>query len=243
MSPCGDPHRSAAGDAVVSTADDFARTFSVSRETVEKLQIYEAKLRKWQPAVNLVSPKTLDQVWHRHFADSAQLAGFISEATRSVLDLGSGAGFPGLVLAILLQERSSPPSVTLIESDTRKAAFLSDVARSVDNPARILSTRIEASSTVKDVGLVDCVTARALAPCIRLFASFALFAHPGTVGVFPKGRGYADELQAAREHWDFKVAHHPSLTDADSRIVVVSNVTTRDATARQEGPNAHDDTR
>lgn len=221
----GDRQAADAGLADIRSPDDFARAFSVSRETVEKLKLYEAKLRKWQPAVNLVSPKTLDAVWHRHFADSAQLAAHVPESAASLLDLGSGAGFPGLVLAILLQDRAAPPAVTLVESDSRKAAFLADVSRSVDNPARILSTRIEASSTVKDVGLVDCVTARALAPCIRLFASFALFAHPGTVGVFPKGRGYADELQAARERWDFKVAHHPSLTDAASRIVVVTEVT------------------
>ncbi|MEL6298163.1 MAG: 16S rRNA (guanine(527)-N(7))-methyltransferase RsmG [Pseudomonadota bacterium] len=220
----------------ITSADAFARQFSVSSETIEKLETYAAKLRTWQKAVNLVAPKTLDSVWHRHFADSAQLLPLIPDSATTLADLGSGAGFPGLVIAILATEQRPDLSVTLVESDTRKAAFLSDVARAVENPCRILSTRIEASSTVAALGSVDCVTARALASSSQLLAYLAPIAHASTVGIFPKGRTFARELADAKEAWDFDLALVPSLTDAESRIAVISHLRSR----RQEGPNAHD---
>ncbi len=135
---------------IVRGPEDFATAFNVSRETIARLEVYEALLRQWQKAVNLVAPGTLDAVWHRHFADSAQLLPLAPPGARSWIDLGSGAGFPGLVVAILLAGNaettlSSPlrggagespdgsnsmaPHVTLIESDTRKAAFLREVVR------------------------------------------------------------------------------------------------------------------
>src|SRR6476469_8687725 len=129
----------------ISIPADFAAAFDVSRETLDRLAIYEALLRQWQKAINLVAPSTLDAVWHRHFGDSAQIVRLAPHA-RSWTDLGSGAGFPGLVVAILLADReqqSSPsprgggepayvksaPGITLIESDSRKCAFLREVAR------------------------------------------------------------------------------------------------------------------
>ena len=138
---------------IVRGPEDFATAFNVSRETIARLEVYEALLRHWQKAVNLVAPGTLDAVWHRHFADSAQLLPLAPPGARSWIDLGSGAGFPGLVVAILLAGNaettlSSPlrggagespdgsdsmaPHVTLIESDTRKAAFLREVVRKVE---------------------------------------------------------------------------------------------------------------
>ena len=114
--------------ASIKDADDFARRFDVSRETIDKLLAYEALLRQWQKTINLVAPSTLDSIWSRHFADSAQLLAIAAPDAKRWIDLGSGAGFPGLVLAIMLAGRDGA-KVTLVESDTRKAAFLGEVAR------------------------------------------------------------------------------------------------------------------
>ena len=131
--------------AAITTPEDFARAFGVSRETLERLETYEALLKQWQKTINLVAPSTLSDIWHRHFADSAQLLALAPPGAERWLDLGSGAGFPGLVLAILLAERGHG-RVTLIESDTRKAAFLGEVARRVGVAVDILGTRIEKSA-------------------------------------------------------------------------------------------------
>ena len=208
----------------IRASEDFRFQFDVSRETIEKLEIYCALLRKWQRTINLVAPKTVDTAWHRHFADSAQLLPHVPADARSLLDFGSGAGFPGRVLAILLAERATVPAVTLIESDQRKCAFLREVARSVDNPVRILSTRIEGSATSQEVGAADVISARALAPLERLFRLSVPFCHPATVCVFPKGRSAAEEIRDAREIWQFDAKLFASQTDDEGQIVVATGV-------------------
>lgn len=132
--------------AAITTPEDFARAFGVSRETLGRLETYEALLKQWQRTINLVAPSTLSDIWHRHFANSAQLLDLAPPRAEHWLDLGSGAGFPGLVLAILLAERGHG-RVTLIESDTRKVAFLGEVARRVGVAVDIRGTRIEKSAT------------------------------------------------------------------------------------------------
>jgi 16S rRNA (guanine527-N7)-methyltransferase len=206
--------------AAIATPEDFARTFSVSRETIGRLETYEALLRLWQKTINLVAPSTLDDIWHRHFADSAQLLALAPPAARWWLDLGSGAGFPGLVVAILLAERGSG-RVTLIESDTRKAAFLAEVARRTGVAVDIRGTRIEKTATQDKLGRVDVVTARALAPLPRLLDLSAPFFSGPTMGLFLKGREAEAEVEAARKLWDFEAELKPSLTDAGGRIVVI----------------------
>ena len=125
-------------------ADDFRQVSGVSRETLERLRIYEALLRKWQAKINLVGPATLDDAWRRHFLDSAQLFPLLPANAQVVVDLGSGAGFPGLVLAVM-----GVPTVHLIESDLRKAAFLREVARETATPAIVRWTaRVSASGLV-----------------------------------------------------------------------------------------------
>jgi 16S rRNA (guanine527-N7)-methyltransferase len=204
----------------IATPEDFARAFGVSRETVERLKAYEALLKQWQKTINLVAPSTLPDIWHRHFADSAQLLALAPPAVERWLDLGSGAGFPGLVLAILLAERGSG-RMTLIESDTRKAAFLAEVARRVGVPVDIRGTRIEKTATQAKLGPVDVVTARALAPLPRLLDLSAPFFSGPTMGQFLKGREAEAEVDAARKLWDFEPELHQSLTDASGRIVVI----------------------
>ena len=125
-----------AATAAIRNADDFARHFDVSRETIDKLSAYEALLRQWQKTINLVAPSTLEVVWSRHFADSAQVLALAPPDAKRWFDLGSGAGFPGLVLAIMLAGRDGA-KVTLVESDTRKAAFLGEVARQTGAPVDI----------------------------------------------------------------------------------------------------------
>jgi len=241
---------------------DFAAAFDVSRETLARLMTYEALLGQWQKAKNLVGRSTLDALWHRHFADSAQLMALAPRANTWV-DLGSGAGFPGLVVAILLaQDRrlaagpragqcsprahqgggqgpcagaeraanagSTPARITLIESNTRKCAFLREVVRQTRIAARvsvdILSTRIESAATQANLHAPDVVSARAVAPLDKLIALAAPLFASSTVGLFLKGRDAAAELEAAEKRWTFQSALVPSRTERDARIVVVRNL-------------------
>jgi 16S rRNA (guanine527-N7)-methyltransferase len=208
--------------APIPDAAAFARQFHVSRETLERLETYAALLRQWQPTINLVAPSTLPNLWERHFADSAQLLAVAPPNAATWLDLGSGAGFPGLVLAILLLERGG--KVTLMESDSRKAAFLAEVARKTGAPVDILCKRIETVATQAKLPAFDVVTARALAPLPRLLSLAAPYFSPATTGVFPKGREAGAETEAARKEFEFDVAQHPSLTDAHGRILVVTGL-------------------
>jgi 16S rRNA (guanine527-N7)-methyltransferase len=198
--------------------EDFAARFGVSRETIVKLSEYEALLRQWQRTVNLVAPSTLECIWNRHFADSAQLLALAPPGAKRWLDLGSGAGFPGLVLAVLLAERGGD-TMTLMESDQRKAAFLREVARRTGVPVDILCERIEKSATQAKVNVI---TARALAPLPRLLDLAAPYFTDDTVGLFLKGREAQAEVDAARQRWDFALALHPSQTDSEGRVVAVS---------------------
>lgn len=233
----------------VDGPDSFSRHFNVSRETIDKLTIYVRLLEQWQTTINLVAPATLAAVWHRHIADSAQLLALAPSTATSWVDLGSGAGFPGLVLAILLsdqqdgslrmtagsQEASRHAQVrktrfTLVESDTRKVAFLREVARQVGlsqskaSPVDIWHARIESPSTHVKVGTVDVVTARALAPLPRLLGLCQPFFGPATVALLLKGREADRELEEARSQWRIDAKLVPSLTELDARIAVVSQL-------------------
>jgi 16S rRNA (guanine527-N7)-methyltransferase len=219
----------AASLAEIRDGAAFADHFGVSRETIDKLSTYEALLRQWQKTINLVAPSTLDAIWSRHFADSAQLLALAPPDARRWLDLGSGAGFPALVLAIMLADRPDA-KVTLIESDTRKAAFLGEVARRTGAPVDIRPERIEKVATQSKLGPVDVITARALAPLPRLLELAAPAFSDHTVGLFLKGREAETEVDAARERWTFAGELQPSVTDVSGRIVVV-----RALEAKREG--------
>jgi 16S rRNA (guanine527-N7)-methyltransferase len=224
----------AAATAAIKNADDFARHFDVSRETIDKLLTYEALLRQWQKTINLVAESTLDAVWSRHFADSAQLLALAPPGAKRWLDLGSGAGFPGLVLAIMLAGRDGT-KVTLVESDTRKAAFLGEVARRTGAPVDIRPERIENAATQSKLGSVDVITARALAPLPRLLELAAPAFSDHTVGLFLKGREAETEVDAAKERWAFAGELQPSLTDLSGRIVVVRALKAKTPEARTGG--------
>jgi 16S rRNA (guanine527-N7)-methyltransferase len=206
----------------IATPEDFAAAFDVSRETLERLETYETLLRQWQKAVNLVAPSTLGGIWHRHFADSAQILHLAPEGARSWVDLGSGAGFPGLVVAIL--RGGAGPRVTLIEGDSRKCAFLREVARKTGTTVDILSTRVEQAATQAKLEPPEVVSARALAPLDRLLGLAAPLFAPSTVGVFLKGRDAALEIETAAKAWTFAVEMVPSITEATGRVVVIRDL-------------------
>lgn len=212
----------ASGILQISNRDDFVQHFDVSRETADRLAIYERLLRQWQKSTNLVSPATLDQVWHRHFADSAQLLS-IAGNWESWMDLGSGAGFPALVVAICAANREDR-AVHIVESNARKVAFCREVVRETGCSVEIHHSRIE--SLHGDARLVgaDIVSARALAPLNQLFALTEPFFTDQTTGLFPKGRQVENELAQCSADWSFDKTLHPSLTDAGARIVAVTKL-------------------
>ena len=196
--------------------DGFAALTGVSRETMARLEEYAQLLKRWSGRINLVSRNTLGDLWRRHFLDSAQLLPLIPEKTRRLVDLGSGGGFPGLVLALL-----GVPGVELIESDRRKAVFLREAARLTNAPVKIVDSRIESAKP----HVADVVTARACAPLDKLLPLAQRFIGPNTVCLFLKGEHIADELTAARRDWRMQAARLPSRADPRGVILKLEQVT------------------
>jgi 16S rRNA (guanine527-N7)-methyltransferase len=193
------------------TPDEFREETGVSRETAERLQRYAEALEHWQKRINLIGRATLPDLWRRHMLDSAQLLPLLPAETRRLIDLGSGAGFPGLVLAIL-----GVSEVHLVESDTRKCAFLRETARltHTENVA-IHNRRVEEMPREP----FDVVTARALAPLAELLPLAGRFAGPRTVFLFPKGRGIAEELIRTPETARMRPELIPSRTQPGAAIL------------------------
>ena len=231
------------------TPQDFARQFDVSRETLEKLVVYQALLGKWQQRINLVGPATLGAFWTRHVADSAQLLGLARRQDRVWLDLGSGGGFPGLVLAMMLEPRGG--FVHLVESDERKVAFLRTVIRETGAPAQVHLSRIEtlaesrpasghdtgpgsgvgsglgSGAAAAFIGDVQVITARALAALPKLLPLVAPFFNPSTIALLPKGRGWQEELTQAEQSWTLEAQIIESVTDKDARVVKLTHLSPR----------------
>lgn len=197
----------------------------VSRETFERFAGLEALFGKWAARINLAAPSTLNDIWLRHIVDSAQLFPYAADAQKWV-DLGSGGGFPGLVIAILLRERPGS-SIDLVESSSKKSAFLQIVTRQLDLPATVHTGRIE--DVLPCLGAREIVTARALAPLPLLLELAAPLLLAGTRGLFHKGRDYRREVKESSEHWSFDLVEHASVVEADSVILDISNVRRRQA--------------
>jgi 16S rRNA (guanine527-N7)-methyltransferase len=212
------PQHIVSGQPQVIDAESFSAATHVSRETIALLTQYESLLRKWQKSINLVSVSTLDDLWRRHMLDSAQLAGLAPEGARRWADLGSGGGFPGLVVAILLRERVGF-EMHLVESDQRKCVFMREVIRATGVPAQVHNQRIEAF--VREAEVFDVISARALAPLDRLFGWAAPLFGPDSLGLFLKGQGLQDELTAARKNWIFEAEHSPSQSDPGGSVLKV----------------------
>ncbi|HEX2510319.1 MAG TPA: 16S rRNA (guanine(527)-N(7))-methyltransferase RsmG [Microvirga sp.] len=193
--------------------------FDVSRETCARLEILVAELKRWQKVQNLVGPATLAEVWTRHVADSLQLLDLAPNA-KTWLDLGSGAGFPGLVLAIAGKERGL--AVHLVESNRRKCAFLREAARLAGVSVTVHPVRLE-TVIPAFVGRADVVSARALAPLAQLIAWTEPLLKTGTTGLFPKGREALPELTESRKSETFAADILPSRTDSEARIIRITH--------------------
>ncbi|MEH3118451.1 MAG: 16S rRNA (guanine(527)-N(7))-methyltransferase RsmG [Methylorubrum populi] len=193
---------------------------NVSRETAASLDLYVSQLTRWQSVKNLVGPATLSEVWHRHVADALQLLALAPQAIRWA-DLGSGAGIPGLILAIAGRDRPGF-HVALVESNARKCAFLTETARVTGASVTVHNARIE--SVVGSLAGSEIVCARALAPLAQLLAWTEPLLTTGTTGLFPKGRDAAAELTEAEDAWTFTRDLIPSRTDSQARIVRVTSL-------------------
>jgi len=201
------------------TPADFQKATHCSAAALARLETYAGLITKWQKAINLVAPKTLPELWSRHFLDSAQLLEHAPEGTTRWLDLGSGGGFPGLVIAALSQAH-----VHLVESDQRKSAFLREAARAMNVPATVHVKRIEAVDAAQlhqaMGGPPQVISARALAPLTELIGLAQPLGNADTVYLFPKGRSAEDELTEARRYWTIPVADKlPSRTDPEASIL------------------------
>ncbi|RWK91796.1 MAG: 16S rRNA (guanine(527)-N(7))-methyltransferase RsmG [Mesorhizobium sp.] len=192
----------------------------VSRETFERLVEFETVFQKWNRRINLAAQSTQGDVWRRHILDSAQLARIKPNAKRWV-DLGSGGGFPGLVLAFLLAERDGA-SIDLVESNRKKASFLQAVVGQFNLPARVVARRIDDAYAV--VSTPQIVTARALASLPVLLELSAPWLTAGACGLFHKGRDYRTEVAESAQRWSFDLVEHASATDAHGIILELSDL-------------------
>ena len=200
--------------------DEMPDWLNVSRETEEKMRGLCDLVKKWNPAVNLVAKSTIADLWQRHLLDSAQLYTYCPQDVRSWLDLGSGAGFPGLVIAILAEKQRPEMTVTLVESDRRKAVFLTEAARTLNLRAKVICERVESVQPQA----ANVVSARALASLTALCEHAARHLGPDGLCLFPKGAAAAVEIAEARRVWHFKVETHGSRTDTNASILALKEI-------------------
>jgi 16S rRNA (guanine527-N7)-methyltransferase len=201
------------------SAVDLER-YHVSRETFQKLHLIVAQLEKWQPRINLVAPSTMANIWTRHIIDSLQLQSLVPEARRWI-DLGSGGGFPGLVIAAVLSDFVDG-EVTLVESNGKKCAFLRETSRLAQLPVRVIHARIE--DTIPQLAeRFDVVSARALTSLENLLDMTAPIILAGSVGIFPKGQDIDRELKLASISWNIEHELVESHTEIGAKIVVIKS--------------------
>jgi len=202
--------------------EDFARESNVSRETLADYQAWHALLLKWNRKINLVSPMALDAFWRRHALDSWQIWPYVPKKAEKFIDLGSGAGFPGLAMALGCKA-GGQGHVTLVESAGKKTTFLRTVIRELDLPATATSVRAEEiEQKVHDV-----ITARAFAPLPRLLAYAQPFWGEGTIGLFLKGEAAQEELTLASKEWTYNVEIIPSQSDSTGCLLKITELRRR----------------
>jgi 16S rRNA (guanine527-N7)-methyltransferase len=194
-------------------------SFAVGSVTLDRLHLLVAELRKWNPAINLVAASTLADAWRRHIAESAHLADLVEPPVHWA-DLGSGGGFPGLVVAILLAERSPQSRITLVESDGRKAAFLRQTATLAGVSVVVINRRIEEVPALR----AGVVSARALAPLVRLLPLVHRHIAPDGIGLLPKGVRVAEELASVAGTWSFDLRRHPAPSTGGGDVLEIRNL-------------------
>ena len=200
--------------------DHAALLLDVSRETIERLEHYQRLLLQWTRRINLIAPSTISTSWKRHIVDSAQIFELLPQNSAHLVDIGSGGGLPGLVVAILAIEKAPLLKTTLVESDQRKAVFLRTVVRELGLSTAIQAVRIESVSDMQ----ADVLTARALAPLPKLMGYAVKLLKPDGTALFQKGRTFDQEVAQARETWDFDLQSYPSQTDQEARILQIKDI-------------------
>ena len=198
---------------------DLAGT-NVSRETIARLEVFAALAAKWNPRINLVARSTLADLWTRHIVDSAQIFRYAPVGAKHWVDIGSGGGFPGIVVAAIAADLSPEVKFTLIESDQRKATFLRTAARELKLNIVVLADRVELVAPQN----ADILSARALSSLHDLFPLISRHLTPGATSILPKGKSYAEEISLAQKNWRFELDAHPSMTEPDARILVVKDI-------------------
>lgn len=193
---------------------------NVSRETVDRLEVYETLLEKWTQKINLIAPRTIKEIRVRHVLDSAQLLKHATLTPKKWLDIGSGGGLPGLVVAILLTETHPTARVTLVESDLRKATFLRTVIRETALDAQVLAGRVENIPPFD----ADVLSARALAPLPLLLTYVSRHLSSSGVALLHKGANWKQEVQDASEQWKFSLEAIKSETDRDAVILRIGDL-------------------
>ena len=196
--------------------NEFQLATGVSRETLERFGTYHSLLIEWQQRFNLMGRGTVGAIWHRHFLDSAQLNTLCGPRCSRLVDLGSGAGFPGMVLALMGQS-----GVELIESNGKKCLFLERVSVSTDAQVGITKARFDEVERPKRA---DVVTARAVAPLDKLLRDVSRWVKPGGVALLQRGSRFEGELAEAGRIWDFQVIRHPSITNPAGAILEISRI-------------------
>lgn len=205
---------------MTSAAEATVPGLDVSRETLAALLQFEQLVRRWSPAINLVSKSTLSEIWPRHILDSTQIFSLCPPNAMTWADFGSGGGFPGIVVAILAAQLKPDLRVTLVESDLRKATFLRQAAQTLALPVAVRSARIESLGSLQ----ADVVSARALAPLPELLAHADRHLAAGGTAIFPKGARHTEELAEAQKSWAFDVDVQQSQSDPDAAILVIRNI-------------------
>lgn len=192
---------------------------NVSRETTEKLNYFHDTLKKWTSKINLISKSSSLEIWERHIWDSAQLVPLAGDADNWV-DIGSGGGLPGLIVAIISQETYPERTVTLVESDQRKSAFLGSVIRDLGLRGRVITQRVEDIDSLQ----ADVLSARALAGLDKLLQYSQRHLSKTGTAFFPKGMSWEKEVQTARESWSFSLKAHKSNTNPEAAILEVKEI-------------------
>jgi len=216
----------ASWSAGMTSENDRLAGFDVSRESRARLEAFVDLLLKWQQRINLIGPSTVDDVWQRHIADALQLVPLIKPHVKRILDLGSGAGIPGLVIGIVLMERA-PVTVHLVESTGKKAAFLRQAVLLTGATAVVHDCRIEEFATEFRAGpseSIDLVTARALAPLPKLLQLALPWLEAGATGLFHKGEEIDRELTESAKYWRLTCVRHPSIVDPNGCILEVNDI-------------------
>ena len=210
----------------INTYEKFSSHVFVSRETYEKLCVFEKILIKWQNSINLISRSTIKSIWVRHFLDSAQLYTFVRNVEGNIIDFGTGAGFPGMVLAIMGKK-----NIHLVESDHKKCVFLKEIAMLTETDITIHNCRIEDLSFIN----VDLITCRALASLSKLIDYVEIFTnkslgekHELPKLLFLKGKSYYSEIVELNKNKKISLEIYPSITDKNGKILYINKVDTLD---------------